>query len=104
MNGGEERAEYTVYMEAETDAGGVSMVWGLSGVGVVWARGMHGCFREGCCMGVVMQVCACAWGTHIATRHHTPRRLLLSHRHSVCRLALREGVRHVVHLPLPEGC
>ena len=33
----------------------------------------------------------------------SPRRLLPSHLHSVCQLALREGVRHVVHLPLPEG-
>ena len=67
MNGGEERAEYTVYMEAETDAGGVSMVWGLSGVGVVWARGgdawvlpggvLHGGRDAGLCLRVGYAYC-----------------------------------------------
>ena len=64
-NGGEESRVYTVYMEAETDTGGVSMAWGWGGVG----EG-DGCSGRGV-LGVV-QVCACAWGTHIATRHHTP--------------------------------
>jgi hypothetical protein len=101
------RAEYTVYMEAETDAGGVSMAWGWE----LWAR--RGCvIREG--SGGRAGLCFCAWGKRILlheapdayatpTPPPPPRRLLPSHLHSVCQLALREGVRHVVHLPLPEG-
>ena len=52
-NGGEESRVYTVYMEAETDTGGVSMAWGWGGVGEgdgFSGRGVLG----------VVQVCACA--------------------------------------------
>jgi hypothetical protein len=66
MNGGEERAEYSAYMEAETDAGGVSMAWGWGGVGEeedAWV------IREKS-LGAV-HVCACARGTHIAIRGTT---------------------------------
>ena len=101
------RAEYTVYMEAETDAGGVSMAWGW---GVVGEEGMGDPGGEwGSCRSVLLRV----GYAHIATRGtrrlryayapRPPRRLLPSHLHSVCQLALREGVRHVVHLPPPEG-
>ena len=87
-----------MYMEAETDAGGVS-IW--PGVGAVFAREMG--VREG------RGACRSAREVRIllyeAPQAYAlpPRRLLPSHLHSVCRLALREGVRHVVHLPPPEG-
>ena len=67
MNGGEERAEYTVYMEAETDAGGVSMVWGLSawgwggvGEGGAWVFPggvLHGGRDAGLCLRVGYAYC-----------------------------------------------
>jgi hypothetical protein len=61
-------------------------------------------FREGSEGVVHAGLAVLARGVRILLRGTTPpRRLLPSHRHSVCRLALREGVRHAVHLPLPEG-
>jgi hypothetical protein len=100
MNGGEERAEYSAYMEAETDAGGVSMAWGWGGVGEeedAWV------IREKS-LGAV-HVCACARGTHIAIRGTTRLRapplwrLLPSNLHSVCRLALAARGRAACRSP-----
>jgi hypothetical protein len=79
----------------------LGLVYGL-GLGVHGRGGRV--FREGSEGVVHAGLAVLARGVRILLRGTTPpRRLLPSHRHSVCRLALREGVRHAVHLPLPEG-
>jgi hypothetical protein len=77
----------------------VGLVW--PGVGAVFAREMGVRDGRGACRSarevrILLSEAPQAYAL-------PPRRLLPSHLHSVCQLALREGVRHVVHLPPPEG-
>jgi hypothetical protein len=82
---------------------GLGLVWGWGGQ---WARrgmGVPGGECWGGCRSVLARVGYAYCYEASYAYAPSPRRLLPSHLHSVCQLALREGVRHVVHLPPPEG-